>query len=1055
MNLLSPRRSNLALTISMALTAVSLTACGGGSGGNVKETPPPASISVPPVTPDNGSTPNPPTTPETPDNGSTPNPPTTPETPDNGSTPTPPTTPENPDDGSTPTPPTTPETPDDGNTPAPPTTPETPDNGNTPTPPADPENPDDGNTPTPPTTPENPPVVVEPTPDPNAPVVAPAAVYRAHLDTANVSAAWDAGITGQNQIVGIIDNGVSADNPTLEGRIAGQTTINTGSTTDGGVAAEYAGHGTAVAQIIVGNRVGAFQQGVAYNAQAYAIKVGGDDGKISLDAATAAIEAMSASGVRIVNNSWNMKSIPGYFDGAALDRLAEAAYNHVVNHDGLFVWANGNEGQANPGLLSRLPRQYSYSEFYYSWLTVGAVDENLELAAYSNACGNAKNWCLVAPGSVVVMDADAKQGDAAYGYNEMSGTSFAAPQVSAAAALLMEKYPWMTSANVQNVLLTTATDLGAPGVDDVFGHGLLNTGKAINGPSSFLTPQTFNVDAGTYTFSNDIQVPMYYSFTKDGNGTLVLTGNNLISAGTSVNGGTLVNHGSLTSAMNVAAGGTYAGTGVFNGGVGVRGSLLVAGGDMTINGVLDLANGSTTAFELGSTLNVQTLSPNGTVSIVGLGETYVAPGTQRLVNTQEFAPTNRHSLSEWVSNGRYDDLVFDASLFLRGELAYSATTVDVVLEAVPASAQARLTSTAFNRANAQQLDTAFALANRFVAQPDRTVAQGAFVAGLAQVQKTADVDSALAIMDSLSGQGRILTHQALLASQQATDNMATQRLQAVTALGTGAWASFGRTEGALTPHDWARSDYQANDWAAGVDHAFGEAVVGVAGYKGRTNVSLSRNLGSAKADTWGVGLYGQVPMGTWLASGQVRYQGGDVDSDRVSSLTGAALRHTQDLEQVSIQAELGRPMTVAQGTWTPFVAARHHRLHAGSTQDAGNDVLGLTTQAQTYAETTARVGTRFEQALAHSTNGTWWKWDGVVAYERVTNAADTGLQAAYVGAPTEGFRLEGARLDRNAWVWGLGLQGGRDATRWFVRWDGERSSQSKAQSVSAGVKIAF
>lgn len=1100
MNLLSLRRSNLALTISMALTAVSLTACGGGSAGNVKETPPPVSVAVPPTsgsgttpaptTPDTGTI-APPTTPPTPDNGgiTPPTDPTTPEAPDNGGTtpPTEPSIPETPDNGGTtpPTEPTTPETPDNGGTtpPTDPTTPETPDNGGTtpPTEPTTPETPDPtdpGTTdPTDPGTPEptppvvvpptppvvtppvvTPPVVVEPTPDPNTPVAAPTAAYRAHLDVANVTSAWNSGSTGQGQIVGIIDNGVSATNPTLEGQIAGQTTISVASdpSFDGGnVSAVNAGHGTAVAQIIVGNRVGAFQQGVAYDAQAYSIKVGGDDGKISLDAATAAIEAMSASGVRIVNNSWNMKANPGFFDMAALDRLAAAAYDHVVNHNGLFVWANGNEGAQNPGLLSRLPRQYSYSELYYSWLTVGAVDENLELAAYSNACGYAKNWCLVAPGSVVVMDANAQQGDATYGYNEMSGTSFAAPQVSAAAALLMAKYPWMTSANVQNVLLTTATDLGAVGVDDVFGHGLLNTGKAINGPSSFLTSQTFNVDAGTYSFSNDIVVPSYYSMTKAGVGTLVLSGNNVINAGMSVTGGTLANTGSITSVMNVEAGGAYAGNGVFNGNIGSKGTIRVAGGDMTINGVLDQANGSITEFELGSVLNVQTLSPNGTVSIVGLGQDYVVPGTQRLVNTGEFAPTNRHAINPWVSTGTYDDLVFDASLFLTGTLSYSPTTVDVVLEAVPALAQAALTSTRFDRANAQQLDAAFATANRFAAQPDRTVAQSAFVASLAQAQQVNTPTAALAVMDSVSGQGRIMANQALLESQQATDALANQRLQSIAALGTGAWATMGQTHGSLSPSGWAGTSYQSTDWAAGWDGQAGNAVVGVAGYKGRTDVSMRRSQGSADVDTWGVGIYTQATAGKWVMSGQVRYQSGSMDAERSTVFADGTLRHSQDLEQFSFQAEAGRPVAISGSTLTPFASLRHHRLHVGGTEDQGLAGLGLTTAAESYAETTARIGSRFERSITDGTNGVWWKWDGVLAYERVVDAASTGLTAAYLGAPDETFRLQGASMDRNAWVWGVGVQGGRQATRWFVRWDGVRSSHSETQGVSAGVKIAF
>lgn len=59
------------------------------------------------------------------------------------------------------------------------------------------------------------------------------------------------------------------------------------------------------------------------------------------------------------------------------------------------------------------------------------------------------------------------------------GSSFATPKVSATAAKLKEKFPWMTGHEIQQTILTTATDLGDPGVDTKFGWGLLNEKKSI------------------------------------------------------------------------------------------------------------------------------------------------------------------------------------------------------------------------------------------------------------------------------------------------------------------------------------------------------------------------------------------------------------------------------------------------------------------------------------------------------------------------------------------------------------------------------------------------
>src|SRR6185369_1065224 len=65
-----------------------------------------------------------------------------------------------------------------------------------------------------------------------------------------------------------------------------------------------------------------------------------------------------------------------------------------------------------------------------------------------------------------------------YGY--MSGTSMATPVVAGAAALIEARWPSLKSnpETVAQILFTTATDEGAPGVDPVYGWGLLNAARA-------------------------------------------------------------------------------------------------------------------------------------------------------------------------------------------------------------------------------------------------------------------------------------------------------------------------------------------------------------------------------------------------------------------------------------------------------------------------------------------------------------------------------------------------------------------------------------------------
>ena len=107
---------------------------------------------------------------------------------------------------------------------------------------------------------------------------------------------------------------------------------------------------------------------------------------------------------------------------------------------------------------------------------VGALDDNgVSLASYSYYAGNLKNDFIVANDDVL------SKGDAA-------GTSFAAPRVAGAAALVKQKFPSLTSAQIKQVLLQTADDLGSTGVDAIYGHGKLNVMNALS-PQGKVVPK--------------------------------------------------------------------------------------------------------------------------------------------------------------------------------------------------------------------------------------------------------------------------------------------------------------------------------------------------------------------------------------------------------------------------------------------------------------------------------------------------------------------------------------------------------------------------------------
>ncbi|MEY2943313.1 MAG: hypothetical protein RLY97_1327, partial [Pseudomonadota bacterium] len=126
------------------------------------------------------------------------------------------------------------------------------------------------------------------------------------------------------------------------------------------------------------------------------------------------------------------------------------------------------------------------------FIIVGSVDPNGKISDFSNRPGTTcllrAGLCtgatadslmyhfMVAPGEFMLVD------DGAGAVTRMSGTSFAAPLVSGTASLIADRWPWLTwlKSDIADIILKSATDLGAPGVDPVYGWGKLNVEAALS-----------------------------------------------------------------------------------------------------------------------------------------------------------------------------------------------------------------------------------------------------------------------------------------------------------------------------------------------------------------------------------------------------------------------------------------------------------------------------------------------------------------------------------------------------------------------------------------------
>ncbi|MEU6821529.1 S8 family serine peptidase [Streptomyces atriruber] len=261
--------------------------------------------------------------------------------------------------------------------------------------------------------------------------------------------AWEAGLTGKGVKVAVLDTGVDAGHPDLKGRVGESKSF-----VPGEEVADRNGHGTHVASTVGGSGAaseGNKEKGVAPGASLAVGKVLSDEGFGSESEIIAGMEwAAKDVDAKVVSMSLGSQEAS---DGT--DPMA-AAVNSLSKETGaLFVIAAGNTGApssiGSPGAAD-------------SALTVGAVDSGDE-AAYFTSQGprvgdHALKPDLSAPGVDILAARSQLVGGEGF-YTEMSGTSMATPHVAGVAALLAERHPDWTGAQLKDALMATSEQLDA------------------------------------------------------------------------------------------------------------------------------------------------------------------------------------------------------------------------------------------------------------------------------------------------------------------------------------------------------------------------------------------------------------------------------------------------------------------------------------------------------------------------------------------------------------------------------------------------------------------
>jgi len=303
-------------------------------------------------------------------------------------------------------------------------------------------------------------------------LLAPAAAFAANdprrpeqwnLDLIESDAAH-ATATGTGAVVAVVDSGVAAGHPDLAGQILpGHDFVDGDDTPQDGN-----GHGSHVSGIVLaaaGNGVGI--SSVAPGAKLLPVRVLDDDGSGTSEHVAAGIDWARTHGATVVNLSLGSEiPIVGALGGDEID----AAIRRALAAGIVVVAASGNNGvpvceqpAAGEGLLC-----------------VGAVDKRRQRTFYSSF---GQGLGVVAPGGLPAVPGEGVLSTVPPdGYEEIAGTSQAAPHVSGVAALLVGK--GVTGQAAVKRILDTATDLGPSGEDPEYGHGLVNARAAVAGLGS-------------------------------------------------------------------------------------------------------------------------------------------------------------------------------------------------------------------------------------------------------------------------------------------------------------------------------------------------------------------------------------------------------------------------------------------------------------------------------------------------------------------------------------------------------------------------------------------
>ena len=713
----------------------------------------------------------------------------------------------------------------------------------------------------------------------------------------------------------------------------------------------------------------------------------------------------------------------------------------------LYIWPSGDiKENKNPSLQGGLP--YFENSLIKSWInvvalvnktgTTGLEWKNME--PLSNA-GIARSWTITA-------------------VSENGTSAKAAENVATVAGQLYEKFPGMKMEMIRQIILSTATDIGALGTDDIFGIGLLNGAKALGGPV-YINDKIVVPASKTWEFSNYIRGG---KLEKEGAGKLILKGDTGFYSwqNTEINEGILDIRGRHSSGIKIGSAGTLItnsntkiGKDVIN-----KGILKNVGKGAIIEGNYTAEYGSVTEAEIGTKLIVK-----GTVKIDGRERNQALGSTLRVLNNNYVtaAPTTATVIeAEKGIEGKFEKVETDE--LINGKVENKGNLVEATISRknVEDYVNNLSNSDETQKNTAKNVEVSFKELDKKIEEGNTDVSEFALSAAKFQKNSLSPISSTL---DSLSGQ-IYASAQALTFQQSQTVNKdLSNRLVMLGTLDNvgdkfGLWISGIGASGKLKQDGYAEGKTKVYGGQVGIDKKFGEnLILGTALSYSNANVKFNRHGGESDSDNFGISLYGRVGNNNNPLYVQGRVGLGIVNSKverdiilSSSDVSRAKIKHNDKV--ISGYLETGYDVKKGDFVFTPFVGISHDTVQRGAFNEE-NSQFGLKADKKTYNQTSGLAGIRASQSFNFK-NGSKATVQGYVTHQRALNNENLSFEASYSGLPNAKFKVKGIGLSKNqTWVGAGVLNEVTPNFAWYLNYDGKVDKKARNNVFTTGVRVNF